>query len=62
MSNETVAVRKVCLCDKGKKKHFTVMESTVMESTVFLDESQMAKLFNTVCARRFLKTMFFLQS
>ena len=45
-----------------EKKHFTVMESTVMESTVFLDESQMAKLFNTVCARRFLKTMFFLQS
>ena len=40
-----------------EKKHFTVMESTV-----FLDESQMAKLFNTVCARRFLKTMFFLQS
>ena len=40
-----------------EKKHFTVMESTV-----FLDESQMAKLFNTVCDWRFLKTMFFLQS
>ena len=44
-----------------KEKIFTVMESTVMESTVFLDESQMAKLFNTVFAGRFLKTMFFLQ-
>ena len=40
-----------------EKKHFTVMESTV-----FLDESQMAKLFNTVCDWRFLKAMFFLQS
>ena len=56
MSNETGAVRKVCLCDKGKN----ILQW--WSQLFFLDESQMAKLFNTVCARRFLKTMFFLQS